>query len=385
MKILVKRGKRNFLLFFLSPEWYNYTMNTNNPYSILMAQTIMSRFPRAYDYPYKPWSYPQGFMLWGFIRLFEKTGDIKYRDYVMDYCRNHVRDNGEIPEFSGVCLDDILPGSVLVWAWEVTGEEKYKIACGRIFKSFEDYPRNSDGGFWHNRYFRHEMWVDGLFMGLMFLTRYGKYIENSEFCFSETVKQLSVVFDRCEKDGSGLLYHAYSEDRRAFWAHPITGKASEVWSEGLGWYAMILADVLELLPRNFAGYDRLAMQMTKLVNGLEKVQDNGSGLWYQVVDKPSGSRNWHDTSGSAMFLYAVKKAGLSGIIDREQCRRITEKAFAGIKTKCVIDYEGNANIHDACNGLGVQFDYDAYVDFRRNINCQEAVAAFFWACVIMEE
>jgi len=147
---------------------------------------------------------------------------------------------------------------------------------------------------------------------------------------------------------------------------------------------MILADVLELLPHDFAGCDRLVMQMTKLINGLEKVQDSSSGLWYQVVDKPSGSRNWHDTSGSAMFLYAVKKAGLLGIIEREQCGRICEKAYAGLKTKCVIDYEGNANIHDACNGLGVQLDYDAYVDFRRNINCQEAVAAFFWACVIME-
>ncbi len=54
------------------------------------------------------------------------------------------------------------------------------------------------------------MWVDGLFMGLMFLTRYGKYVDDKEYCFDETVKQLSIVFDRCEKDGTGLLYHAYS-------------------------------------------------------------------------------------------------------------------------------------------------------------------------------
>jgi unsaturated rhamnogalacturonyl hydrolase len=272
----------------------------------------------------------------------------------------------------------------LVWAWEKTGEEKYKIACDRIFKSFGDYPRNSDGGFWHGRELPCEMWVDGLFMGLMFLTRYGKYIGNQEFCFSETVKQLSVIFDRCEKDGTGLLYHAYSEDRKASWAHPITGKSPEIWSEGLGWYAMILADVLELLPADFAGYDRLVMQTEKLIDGLEKVQDRNSGLWYQVVDKPSGPRNWHDTSGSAMFLYAIKKAGLLGIGNKEQCDRIAAKAFEGLKTKCVIDYEGRANILDACNGLGVQQNYDAYVDYRRNINCQEAVAAFFWACVIME-
>ena len=436
-----------------------------------MAQTIMNRFLRADDYPYKPWSYPQGFMLWGFIGLYEKTGDKKYADYILDYCAHHVTANGEVPVFTGVSLDDIMPGSVLVWAWNKTGQEKYKTACGHILKTFDDYPRNSDNGFWHDRHRAREMWVDGLFMGLMFLTRYGKYIGNEDFCFSETVRQLSVVFDRCEKDGTGLLYHAYSEDRKAPWAHPITGKSPEIWSEGLGWYAMILADVLELLPRDLAGYDRLVMQMTKLINGLEKAQDSNSGLWYQVVDKPSGPRNWHDTSGSAMFLYAVKKAGLLGIGEREQCSLIAAKAFSGLKTKCVIDYEGydrlimqmkkitcslekvqdgnsglwyqvvdkplglrnwhdtsgsamflyaikkagllgicnreqcdliaakafeglktkcvidyegRADIHDACNGLGVQQSYDAYVDYRRNINCQEAVAAFFWACVIME-
>jgi unsaturated rhamnogalacturonyl hydrolase len=353
-------------------------------YAFLIAETIMKRYPQADDYPYRSWSYPQGFALWGFIRLFERTGDEKYKRYVLDFCEKHVRENGEVPAFSGESLDDIMPGSVLVWAWNVTGNEKYKKACENILKTYDNYPRNSDGGFWHDRKLAHEMWVDGLFMGLMFLTRHGKYIGSRDFCFSETVKQLSVVFDRCEKDGTGLLYHAYSENRKACWAHPITGKAPEIWCEGLGWYAMILADVLELLPPDYPGYDRIAGQAQKLIDGLEKVQDYGSGLWYQVVDKPSHPRNWHDTSGSAMFLYAVKKAGLLGISDKEKCGRIAEKAFQGLKAKCIIDYEGNANILDACDGLCVQANYDAYVDYTRNINSKEAVAAFLWASEIME-
>ena len=349
-----------------------------------MAETIMGRFPRADDYPYKSWSYPQGFMLWAFIRLFEKTGDTKYCDYVLDYCSYHVKANGEIPAFTGISLDDILPGSILVWAWIKTGEEKYKIACDRVFNNFNDYPRNSDGGFWHSRELPHEMWVDGLFMGLMFLARYGKYIGNKDFCFSETVRQLSLIFERCEKNSSGLLFHAYSEDRKAAWANPASGNSPEIWSEGLGWYAMILTEALELLPPDQAGYDRLVTQLEKLIDGLEKSQDPGSGLWFQVVDKPRGERNWCDTSGSAMFLYAVKKAGLLGLCSRERCDSIAARAFDGLKTKCVIDPDGRANILDACNGLGVQLNYDAYVDYSRSINCQEAVAAFFWACVIME-
>ena len=353
-------------------------------YSLLMAETIMNRFPNPDDFPYRSWTYSQGFMLWGFIRLYEKTGVEKYKKYVIDYCEKHVRENGDVPAFTGVSLDDMMTGSVLVWAWNNTKQQKYKTACDHIRRAFDDYPRNSDGGFWHGRQLRGEMWVDGLFMGLMFLARYGKFGGDTDYCFKETVKQLSVVFDRCEKDNSGLLYHAYSEDRRAPWAHPITGKAPEIWCEGLGWYAMILADVLEIMPKTHAGYDRLKMQFQKLIDGLEKVQDSCSGLWYQVVDKPRYSFNWHDTSGSAMFLYSIKKAGLLGVADRAKCDRMAAKAFNGIKAKCVVDYEGNANILDACDGLCVQNNFDIYVGYAKNINSKEAIAAFFWAALIME-
>lgn len=353
-------------------------------YAKLMANTIQNRYPEADAYPYRSWTYPQGFMLWGFIRLYEKTGEQKYFDYIRGYCDKHVTENGEIPAFTGESLDDIMAGSVLAWAYTKTKAEKYRRACDKIRRAFDDYPRNSDGGFWHGRRLFHEMWVDGLFMGLMFLTRYGAYVGDAAYCFDETVRQLSIVFDRCEKDGSGLLYHAYSEDRTARWAHPITGKSSEIWCEGLGWYSMILPDVLELLPKEHAGYDRLVMQLQKLISGLAKVQDDASGLWYQVVDKPNFSRNWHDTSGSAMFLYAIKKAQLLGLADQALCEKVAAHAFSGLKAKCIVNPDGNANIYDACNGLCVQMSYDAYVEYARNVNCQEAIAAFFWAAQIME-
>lgn len=353
-------------------------------YTRLIADTIMRKYPDADSYPYKSWSYPQGFVLWGFIRLYEKTGEQSYLDYILNYCDKHAGEHGELAAFTGVSLDDIMTGSVIVWAYAKTEKENYLRACKKIRRAFDDYPRNSDGGFWHSRELPHEMWIDGLFMGLMFLTRYGAYIDDKGFCFDETVRQLSTVFDVCEKDGSGLLYHGYSEDRLARWAHPITGKSPEIWCEGLGWYAMVLADVLEILPKDYPGYERLHMQLTKLIAGLLKVQDASSGLWYQVVDKPRHSRNWHDTSGSAMFLYCIKKSGLLGLYDLETCESASQKAFQGLRAKCTVDCEGNANIRDACNGLCVQDSYDAYVGYARNINCQEAVAAFFWASQIME-
>ena len=353
-------------------------------YSIAIAETIMRRYPDPDSYPYRSWCYPQGFLLWGFIRLFEITGEQKFYDYAMSYCERHVREDGTLPAFSGNSLDDIMAGSVLVWAYKETRFERYRKACDIIRAAFNDYPRNRDGSFWHGHNLPGELWVDGLFMGLMFLTRYGSYVGDAEYCFKETVAQLTAAFNNCEKDGSGLLYHAWCEDSRAPWAHKITGKSSEIWCEGLGWYAMILVEAIALLPKNQVGRDQLVMHLQKLIKGLHAMQDVASGLWYQVVDKPGFPRNWHDTSGSAMFLYTIKKAGILGLYDSAICDEISKKAFSGIKTKCIIDPEGNVDIHDACDGVCVQNNYDSYVDYTKNINSKEAVCACFWAAIIME-
>ena len=37
-------------------------------YSVCLAETLLRRYPDPDSYPYQSWSYPQGFLLWGFIR-----------------------------------------------------------------------------------------------------------------------------------------------------------------------------------------------------------------------------------------------------------------------------------------------------------------------------
>lgn len=352
--------------------------------AVKFAEYLMKKYPRADLYPYRSWTYPQGFLLWGYIRLYEKTGREDFYNYILAYCQEHVNEDGELLGYTGISLDDIMTASVIVWAWSVTKEEKYRIAAKRVRDTYETYPRNPDGGFWHGKDRPGEMWVDGLFMGLMFLARYGKYIGDSEYCFSETVKQLNIIFARCRKDSTGLLYHAYSEGAQAEWANRITGCSPEIWSEGLGWYAMVLPEVLALLPENFPGRDSLLFQLRSLCADLIKVQDEGCGLWYQVVDKPGFPRNFHDTSGSAMFLYAMKKSLDMKLIEGNEYEEAVKKAYTGILSKCVCGLDGGYHVFDACNGLCVQKNYDIYVDYTRTADAQEAVVAVLWALAAVE-
>lgn len=359
-------------------------MKTEKMYSTSLADTIIKRYPNPHEYPYEYWSYPHGVMLWGMIRLWEKTNRKKYYDYVFKYVDTHVKGDGSIPAFTGHTMDDMMTGSIIVWAYMQTGKNKYKLACDTIRKTFDTYPRSNTGAFEHGN-FGHQFWVDGVFMGQMFLSKYGKYVDDSNYCFDEAVKQITLIDYHCRKPNSYLLLHAWNEDKTASWADKETGQSSEVWSEGLGWYALILVEVLSIMPIGHKGRDQVLLQLTNLLSELKKHQDSTSGLWYQVVDKGHLVDNWCDTSGSAMFVYTIKKAIELGLCDKEEYLPIVNKAYKGLKTKAIINEDGLIDIIDACDGVCVQDNYKIYIDYLKTNNAKEAVATFLWAAVIMEE
>lgn len=350
-------------------------------YARALADTVMKRFPRAAEYPYKDWSYPQGYLLIGFSKLWEATGDVRYRDYIYEYCRSHVTSEGEILGFKGSSMDDMMAGAILVWMYEQTGEERYEKACRRIYEAFQDYPRTREGGFLHGRNgMPGQMWVDGVFMGQMFYCRYGRVFHELS-CFDETKRQLELIYRYCHVH-DGLLAHAYSEDSLAEWAQR-DGKSPCIWSEGLGWYALILSETLDLVPAEHLAWSTAKRQLLELLEGLLKVQD-ASGLWYQVVDRPGDTDNWCDVSGSAMFTYAFRHALRLGLAAGESYENAAQRGYMGIGSRMRENREGLLDVYGACEGLCVQKSYEDYVYYPQKVNGQEAVCGCLWAAVAEE-
>ena len=158
-----------------------------------------------------------------------------------------------------------------------------------------------------------------------------------------------------------------------------------MWSEGLGWYALILVEVLELLPPDTPGRAQVQSILQELVAGLKRVQDPKTGLWYQVVDKGDRADNWHDTSGSAMFTYAIQRACNLGYISAAEYKEVARKGYEGIISKARINAEGLVEIVDACDGVCVQNSYADYIHYPRVVNAKEAVGGFLWATLIVEK
>ena len=194
-----------------------------------------------------------------------------------------------------------------------------------------------------------------------------------------------ILASHCRKGDSGLFLHAYDESRSVAWADPATGLSPEVWSEGLGWYALILVETLRMLPLEHRDRAQVMTILLGLIEGLRKTQDSTTGLWYQVVDKGDQADNWHDTSGSAMFVYATQRAIELGYVDPERYAPVVESGYAGVIAKAKIGEDGLVDIYDACDGVCVQRSYADYINYPKRVNAKEAVGSFLWATAVVEK
>ena len=355
-------------------------------WSVKTAKSFIEKYPDPDSIHWigqkNSFSWQAGYTMFAMEKMWRSTGDSAYLNYIKKYVDLHVDENGNVSRFSSNALDNFLPGYAVIFMYEHTKNEKYKKAAETIRNGFKNYPRNGDGSFWHGDWAKHQMWVDGVFMGQMFLARYGSVIGDSACAFGEVAKQMTLVLKHCLKP-NGLLLHGWDESKQAGWANKETGCAPEVWSEGLGWYAVLLADVFDYLPRSNPDYPALMSALQNLCKGLKNVQDPATGMWCQVVDKCGQQGNWNETSGTGMFLYLIKKSIEKGYINKEEFDPVIKKAYDGIIKNAKINSKGLIDIYN-CSSIGIMDDYNMYINQRKEINTFAGVTSFILGTLSME-
>jgi unsaturated rhamnogalacturonyl hydrolase len=108
-------------------------------------------------------------------------------------------------------------------------------------------------------------------------------------------------------------------------------------------------------------------------------------LWYQVVDQPDLPGNWHDTSGSAMFIYCIQRSIELGLVSGDEYGAAVARGYSGLATKAVSNPAGLVDILDACDGVCVQNSTADYIYYPKVVNAKEAIGSFLWAAGIVEK
>lgn len=352
-------------------------------WSIALAETIMARHPdyrRAY---YKKWNYVQGYIFCAFERIYRAMGDRRYMDYMKTLVDHFVDSQGKFKGSSLNNLDDFMTGTAVVAMYDYTHEERYKIAATQMRRAFDAYPR-TDGQFWHNTA-GPVMWIDGVFMGQMFTLRYDASIGDSASCYGEAAKQILTCAKHSQKGDSGLYFHAWTTDFvKNKWAAPESGTSPEVWSEGLGWYSLVLVEALGVLPKDHP--DRAALEdiYRRLAAGLKRTQDSQSGGWFMVVDKGDQPGNWIDPSGTGMFIYTLQRGIELGLLDKKEYAPLVERAYRKLLEFASVNERGLVDISGGGDGIGIKSTYNSYISHKRQVNAKETVGGFLWAATIME-
>jgi unsaturated rhamnogalacturonyl hydrolase len=362
-------------------------MPATTTWGVRFADTVIATWPdpAAIDPAKNGWEYNTGIVLFGMSKMYEATHDWRYLEYIRKWVDGYVNDQGVLgwDQARTHNLDYIQPGMLLLFLYEQTGLPKYKTAAATVRDAFARIPKNADGGFWHKGSLPNEMWIDGIYMGEPFLVRYGRLFDDAAFGDDTAVFQATLAAEHCLDPKTGLLFHAWDQDRNASWADPKTGRSPVIWSRGMGWYVMALVDILELLPPAHPGYPRLLGLLRQNVAGLARVQDPKTGLWFQVLDKPALAGNWVETSSSGMFIYAIKKAVRLGLVEPRYAA-VADRAWKGLQATFEQDAAGRPVFTGAVQGMNVQDDAAGYLKIPRLKNSTHGLMAVQIAASEME-
>lgn len=330
------------------------------------ADAIIDRYDNINNLTGKGWEYSNSIVLIGIEKVYYETGNIKYLNYIKKYIDNYIDEAGNI-SFNADAnnLDHLHPGWLCLTLYEELGLEKYKLAAQTIRNEFDNQPRNASGGFWHKNNYPDQMWADGIYMAEPFLIRYGYLFDDLDYAADETTFQTILFADHVYDSTSNLLIHGWDESKEASWADSVTGNSSEVWSRGMGWYCMALVDILDYLPEDHKNYNRIIEILNGLAAGIKTYQDQETGLWYQVVNKGDSADNWIETSGSAMFVYSLKKAIDKGYIDSLTYMPVVLKGWEGLQAKITLDSKNQPVINDFVWGMGIKNTYEDYISQQR--------------------
>lgn len=356
------------------------------------AKSIMERTPKLYQKGYNgKWSYDYGVILKGFERLWRVTGEELYFKYIQDNMDYFIQEDGSVKGYrlDEHNIDHLNNGKMLFVLHKETGEEKYKRAAALLREQLKTHPRTSEGAFWHKQIYPYQIWLDGLYMGAPFYLEFLLTFEQGED-LNDVTKQFILCEQHTKDEKTGLLYHAWDEQRVQPWCNPQTGQSPNFWGRSLGWFVMALVDVLEMLPADHGDYLELTRILNDTLNALRSYQDADSGVWHQVVDAGKRKGNYLEASASSMIVYAMAKGVRLGLLGSDWHKTL-DRAYAGLISEFVLETkEGWVNLNKNCQvaGLGGEDRRDGtyayYISEPIITNDQKGLGAFLQACTEYE-
>ena len=268
--------------------------------------------------PYKggPWCYEDGLIYRGLEKLHAATQDPRWRAHLERLIAPQILTGPALLGYdpNEYNIDHIMSGHALLYLHEVTGEDRYLATAELLIGQLETHPRTKSGVYWHKNRYPWQIWLDGLYMGAPFQIAFGQRTGRDDLV-RDALQQVQTAMRLAYVPQTRLYAHAYDEAKKQPWARAGTGHTKAHWARSIGWLAMALVDIADLVgPEAFSP---LAPDARALFGEILRHRQP-NGLWLQVMDEPELQGNWSETSASAMFAYALQRAAALRLIDHPE-------------------------------------------------------------------
>ena len=211
-----------------------------------------------------------------------------------------------------------------------------------------------EGYSWQTR-----LWIDDMFM-INLLQMQAYRVTGKRTYADRAAKEMVLYLDSLQQP-NGLFYHAPD--------------VPFYWGRGNGWMAAGMTEILMSLPASHPDRPRILNGYRLMMAALLKYQAE-SGLWRQLVDD-AGS--WEETSGSAMFTYAMATGVRRGWLPAEPYKDATRKAWLALAANVNAD----GLLANVCEGTNKVNNRQHYLNRRRVSGDLHGQAAVLWAATAL--
>lgn len=209
--------------------------------------------------------------------------------------------------------------------------------------------RLADGTMARNRPQKNTLWLDDLFMSVPAIAQMGKLTGDVKY-FDDAVKQVLQFSERMFNTDLNIYMHGWVEDMKE---HPEFH-----WARANGWALMAMTELLDVLPADHPGREKVLEQLQLHIRGLAPLQ-SGMGFWHQLLDKTD---SYLETSATAIYTYCIAKAINKNWVDAKANAPMALLAWNAVSTKV----NSKGQVEGTCVGTGMAFDPAFY--YYRPVN-----------------
>ena len=310
-------------------------------------------------------SYEWGVTYSAMLLVGQNTGDQRYIKYVADrfkfladvapYFEKLQKEGIVEPQMRQVVHPEALDDAGAVCSAMIKAEMVGVKFNGRpLIDRYIDYIMNkeyrlADRIFARNRPQHNTVWLDDMFMAIPAIANMGKLTGDTKY-YDEAIKQISLFKERMWVPEKNLFRHG--------WVEGMSEHPAFHWARANGWAILTLSEVLDVLPENYPGREKVLELLQAHIRGLAACQ-SGEGFWHQLLDR---NDSYLETSATAIYTYCIAHAINKGWIDQLAYGPVAMLGWNAVSTKV----NAAGEVEGTCVGTGMGFDPAFY--YYRPVN-----------------